>query len=244
MKTVSGKNTRVQERAEFANAVVVERFIVTKNMAEDEINVSFPYLTEKEKEFVDYDAYKRTFMCYENSLEHAFVDTGVFLEVTEAKAAEDLGSDASTSCSMHDKPRCSYADLIKSALESSCVGKLTLSEIYSWIRQKHPFFRTGDLVWQNSIRHNLSLNKTFKKIPRESDSVGKGGYWAIDESFVPKKAIRVRKKRKRSTQKQQAHNEENIAPCDSSQKESDCTGYTDTGNGENNLAHPRKTAPK
>jgi len=200
-----------RQRVRSEKNVVIERFIVTKNMVGDMINTACPYLTEKEKEFVDYEAHRGTFMCYDEGCERMLIDTKVFLDISEVRAVEEPENDVLQSCSAYDKPRCSYADLIKSALESSSTGKLTLSEIYGWIRQRHPFFRSGDLVWQNSIRHNLSLNKTFKKIPREPNSVGKGGYWAIDESFVPKKTIRVRKKRKRSN-KQHGRNDENIEP--------------------------------
>ena len=79
-----------------------------------------------------------------------------------------------------DKPQDSHAYMIYRALECSPEGKLTLSEIYRWVEAVYPFYRTADPVWKNSIRHNLSLNAAFKKIPRPEASKGKGGYWAID----------------------------------------------------------------
>lgn len=98
-----------------------------------------------------------------------------------------LGSSNGVGVDKDDKPAMSYAALIAEAIGESPEGKLTLAEIYSAIRAKHPYYthaQGGDVAWQNSIRHNLSLNKAFKKIPRPEDDPGKGGFWALDMQYL------------------------------------------------------------
>ncbi|XP_045448984.1 uncharacterized protein LOC123657485 [Melitaea cinxia] len=52
-----------------------------------------------------------------------------------------------------------YAQLIVQAVASAPDKQLTLSGIYSYITKHYPYYRTADKGWQNSIRHNLSLNR-------------------------------------------------------------------------------------
>jgi len=57
---------------------------------------------------------------------------------------------------------------------------MTLNEIYEYVLDKYPYYREANHGWKNSIRHNLSLNNAFEKLPRPRNEPGKGSYWIIN----------------------------------------------------------------
>ncbi|XP_073528187.1 forkhead box protein N2 [Phyllobates terribilis] len=88
--------------------------------------------------------------------------------------------------SASSKPPYSFSLLIYMAIEHSPNKCLPVKEIYSWILDRFPYFATAPTGWKNSVRHNLSLNKCFRKVERSHGKVnGKGSLWCVDPEYKP-----------------------------------------------------------
>ncbi|XP_055857781.1 forkhead box protein K1 [Episyrphus balteatus] len=97
----------------------------------------------------------------------------------------------------HEKPPYSYAQLIVQSISAASDKQLTLSGIYSFISKNYPYYRKeANKGWQNSIRHNLSLNRYFIKVARSQDEPGKGSFWRIDPTSEAKLIDQSYKKRR------------------------------------------------
>ena len=140
----------------------------------------------------------------------------------------------------HPKPPLSYIALITMAIDNSSTKKVTLAEICQFIKDKFAYYREDcKQGWQNSIRHNLSLNECFIKIPREQGKPGKGHFWSLDpaaKKMFENGSLRRRKRRfkrssseadanktedKKTTATEKAEESESSPDCQKSDKQED-----------------------
>jgi forkhead box protein L len=83
------------------------------------------------------------------------------------------------------KPPYSYVALITMAIKDSRDKQLPLRSIYNYIIHKFPYYKRESRGWQNSIRHNLSLNECFVKKPVDATRAGerKGNLWTLHPAY-------------------------------------------------------------
>ncbi|CAH2241495.1 uncharacterized protein LOC120625805 isoform X1 [Pararge aegeria] len=113
----------------------------------------------------------------------------------ETSQTKYVNNSSKTVAGEFPKPAYSYSCLIAMALKNSRTGSLPVSEIYNFMCQHFPYFKTAPNGWKNSVRHNLSLNKCFEKIekPSTNGSQRKGCLWAMNPSKVGKMDEEVQK---------------------------------------------------
>ncbi|GMS83424.1 hypothetical protein PENTCL1PPCAC_5599, partial [Pristionchus entomophagus] len=91
----------------------------------------------------------------------------------------------------------SYSNLVALALKSSATGQLYVNEIYSFICEHFPYYRTANPGWKNSVRHILSCSGTFHKIEvRHGHYLGKS-VWSIRPEMQAKAGANLAKWRKK-----------------------------------------------
>ena len=118
----------------------------------------------------------------------AMYDSGCDNRTLEAPAVTKVGpskqcvTGSSKGHSSLKKPTDTYIAMIGKALLTNPKGQMVLADIYHYVLENYPYYRTAPSTWKNSIRHNLSVNECFVKARRAEH--GRGFYWAIHPACI------------------------------------------------------------
>ena len=93
-------------------------------------------------------------------------------------------SENELNCDKKSEPEkiASYTEMIARAIFSGKGNMSTLQDIYEFLTENFPILKSRGKSWKNSVRHTLSLNEWFVKIPRTDN--GKSCYWSIHPIYL------------------------------------------------------------
>ncbi|MCJ1402061.1 hypothetical protein MMC11_005280 [Xylographa trunciseda] len=103
-----------------------------------------------------------------------------------------------------------YAQLIYRALKSVPDHRMVLKDIYEWFEKNTDKAKNNSSKgWQNSIRHNLSMNGAFTKVDLlpPSDDGKKGCIWVLEPSALEKGVQSTTRYRKVGANKKTGRND-------------------------------------
>lgn len=104
----------------------------------------------------------------------------------------------------HQEKIVSYTEMIAKAIFATPNNMSTLADIYNYLIVKYPILKSRGKSWKNSVRHTLSLNEWFIKIPKLDNA--KCCYWSVHPVYVQRfKRGDFQKQRKTSTKLRTPH---------------------------------------